>query len=166
MSYWLHTHPHASSVCAYFVSHYFKHLSRTHKHSDTVTQPSVIDSVCAARPLLFLGDAITVLNAYTKGRADTVCVPASVCLCVQEAFTEHVFHWASSYTPHGKSWLCMFVNRFKSSVCWWSVCMNTLQECIFTARTRELEMHDIRISGPQFIDAIMWNIYYGLLADN
>lgn len=38
-------------------------------------RPSVIDSVCAARPLFFLGDAITELNAYTTGSAHT-CGPA------------------------------------------------------------------------------------------
>lgn len=60
-------------VCAYFVTRY----------SDTLTQPSMhtcviilIDSVCATRPLFCLGDAITVLNAYTKGSAH-VCE----CLC-------------------------------------------------------------------------------------
>ena len=60
-------------VCAHFVTHYFKHFSRTHKHSDALTKPSLhtceiilIDSVCAARPLFCLGDAITALNAYTE----------------------------------------------------------------------------------------------------
>lgn len=71
-------HTHMYQVCAYFVSHYFKHLSRTHKHSDTVTQPSVIDSICETRALFFLGDGITVLNSDTNGVH--ICVPASACL--------------------------------------------------------------------------------------
>lgn len=134
-------HAHTYQECVYLVSQYFKHLSRTHKHSDTVTQPSVIDSVCAARPLFFLGDAITALSAYTKGSAD-MCVSVRVLMCAGDPYRTHL-SLSQLYRPHSRSWLCMFVNRLKSSMCCWSICVSTVQECVFTARTMGLGMHDI-----------------------
>lgn len=77
MSPWLadkHTRPRAVCVSALHRSTSNVCHVRT-SISDTVMRPSVIDSVCAARPLFFLGDAITELNAYTTGSVH-ICGPA------------------------------------------------------------------------------------------
>lgn len=102
-----HTHLRVPSVCVYFVSLRFKHLSRTHRPSDTVTQPGVIDSVCAARPWVFLGDAITVLNAYTGGSA---CVCVFVCVCVHVRASA-LCTFMHSRPLHNTSQVCMCVDR-------------------------------------------------------
>lgn len=55
-SVWSILHPTTSNICHVRTSIW-----------DTAPRPSVIGSVCAARPPVLLGDAITELNAYTKG---------------------------------------------------------------------------------------------------
>ena len=91
------THTGMYQVCAYFETHYFKHFSHIHKHSDALTQPSMhtcvkilIDSVCATRPLFCLGDAITVLNAYTTVSAH-MCVSVCVHTCTGDFYRTHLF---------------------------------------------------------------------------
>lgn len=103
-------------VCVFCYTLFQTFLSHTHKYSDTLTQPSVhtsviilIDSACATRPLFYLGDAITVLNAYTKGRAH-VCEGLCAYVC-RRPFTEPAVHTTRQVmTVH----VC---EQVKSSVC-------------------------------------------------
>lgn len=121
-----HTHLHVPSVCVYFVSLRFKHLSRTHRPSDTVTQPGVIDSVCAARPWVFLGDAITVLNAYTGGSA---CVCVFVCVCARVCQRLVCFYAQQAFIQHITSvHVCGQVD-IKCAL---------IRQCIFSVTTRKL----------------------------